>query len=166
MSDEQLRRRHEDDVVARSDALDERLAEYDVPAQIHELAKRADRYELVVKALAVSLVFDLVLSFVVWRVAFTARDASRRAISAQAHARLLCLSGNESRAQQVELWETILTMSAQSPREETPAQAELRKRQSEQFRAYLSTVFRPRDCTHPESPRTEPRTVTTTGVQR
>ena len=82
---------------------------------------------------------------------FTARQVSdtRAALAASVRAAAsvtqLCQLGNESRAQQVVLWEHIITISRPPPHE-TPAQERRRLATVRAFGAYLHEVFAPRDC--------------------
>ena len=57
----------------------------------------------------------------------------------------LCETGNEFRAQQVQLWTHIIQISAPPPRE-TPAQHRTRVALLASFRQYLQKVFAARDC--------------------
>ena len=85
---------------------------------------------------------------------FTARDvnAVRGSLAASQHAeasvKQLCLAANESRSQQIALWDHILSIS-QPPPHETPAEAARRAMAERQFKAYVGHVFAPRDCTRP-----------------
>jgi hypothetical protein len=80
-------------------------------------------------------------------VAVQANHASGAASAVAQSDRNLCLSANVSRAQQVSLWNYILTVSQQ------PASSAGRTRVAE-FKAHLQKFFAPRDCAHvnPESP--------------
>lgn len=71
-------------------------------------------------------------------------SASRAQIAAAAVAqsnRNLCLSNNLARAQQIQLWRYVLTISGPP---KTPAQRE----RTAQFEARLQSLFAPRDCAH------------------
>ena len=82
---------------------------------------------------------------------FTAREVgnTRAAITTSARAAAsvaqLCQLGNEARAQQIILWEHILTISRPPPHE-TPAQERRRLATVRAFGRYLHQVFAPRDC--------------------
>jgi hypothetical protein len=138
-----------EEVKAGSEDRDEQLAERDA-----QLARYGRRNRHLILITIVSLVLDLLLTAAVTVVAVQAHGASsaasgaRTAASAVAQSnRNLCLSGNASRAQQVELWDYILSLS-QPPA--TPAgRAQIAK-----FEAHLKAIFAPRDCAHvnPESP--------------
>jgi len=72
--------------------------------------------------------------------------AVNRATSSRATVQELCISGNDSRAQQVQLWEFVITLSV-APPNETHAEKAARLNRVREFRAYLHKVFAPRDCT-------------------
>jgi hypothetical protein len=138
-----------EEVKADSEDRDEQLARRDT-----QLATYARRNRHLIWITIVSLVLDIVLTAAVTVVAVQAHDASsaaagaRTAASAVAEAdRDLCLSGNVSRAQQVSLWNYILSLSQPPP---TPAG---RERVAE-FKTHLQQLFAPRDCAdvNPQSP--------------
>jgi hypothetical protein len=92
----------------------------------------------------VSLVLDLLLTAALTVVAIQAHDSSSAVAQSD---RNLCLSGNVARAQQISLWNYILSSSHQPT---TPAQRE----QIAKFQAHLQQLFAPRDCSHinPQNP--------------
>jgi hypothetical protein len=53
-----------------------------------------------------------------------------------------CQAANTARAQQVQLWDYILGLSAGKP------QTAQQQKTAARFRAYLGTVFKSRDCSH------------------
>ena len=57
----------------------------------------------------------------------------------------LCQSGNDARAQQVQLWEFVIHISKPPPHE-TPAHRAQRERTVAQFVTHLHQVFAPRNC--------------------
>jgi hypothetical protein len=125
------------DVLDRSDELDRRIAG---SAEIDTLVKASRRNLLLIRILGVSLAIDVLLTvgfgWVAWRADLTARQAA--SLQAQAHA--TCLSGNEARAGQRQLWHYILDLPPTAPR--TPAQQE----QAVAFGAYIDDIFAPRRC--------------------
>lgn len=138
-----------EEVKAGSEGRDEQLAERDA-----QLATYGRRNRHLIWITIISLALDILLTAAVTVVAVQAHDASSAAVSARTAAsavaqsnRNLCLSGNAARAQQVELWNYILSLS-QSPA--TPAARE----RVAKFRARLEAIFAPRDCAHvnPKSP--------------
>jgi hypothetical protein len=80
---------------------------------------------------------------------FGTQSAIRHATAAAATTVALCQAGNTSRAQQVTLWDHILTISANSPPplHETRAQHAQRLATARAFEAYVHHIFAPRDCT-------------------
>jgi hypothetical protein len=138
-----------EEVKADSEDRDEQLAKRD--AQLHRYGRR-NRHLIWITI--VSLVLDLLLTAAVTVVAVQAHDASSAATGARTAAsavaqsnRNLCLSGNAARAQQVELWDYILSFS------KPPATPAGRERVAK-FKAHLEAIFAPRDCVHvnPQSP--------------
>lgn len=74
--------------------------------------------------------------------------AVRQASHAAATTAQLCEAGNQSRAQQVTLWEHLVAV-AQPPPHETPAQERQRLATARAFIAYVHKVFAPRNCSAP-----------------
>jgi hypothetical protein len=72
-------------------------------------------------------------------------SAVRHATANRVSISQLCQSGNESRAQQVQLWLHLVALSAPPPGE-TPAARAHREKVTREFLAYLRVVFAPRDC--------------------
>jgi hypothetical protein len=137
------------DVQTGSEARDEQLAKRDA-----QLASYGHRNRHLIWITIVSLVLDILLTAAVTVVAIQAHDASSAAASARTAAtavaqsnRNLCLSANASRAQQVELWDYILSLA------QPPATPAARERIAE-FKAHLEAIFAPRDCANvnPQSP--------------
>ena len=97
------------------------------------------------RAVVFLFVFSLILTGA--SLVFTAREVNASRANAASIVQL-CQAGNASRAQQVTLWEHVLTVAAAGahPRE-TPAQRRARLATSRAFDAYLRKVFAPRDCT-------------------
>jgi hypothetical protein len=57
----------------------------------------------------------------------------------------LCQLGNDSRAQQIRLWQFVISISRPPPHE-TAKQERQRQATLRTFEAYLHRVFAPRDC--------------------
>lgn len=138
-----------EEVKADSEDRDRQLAKRDA-----QLAADEHRNRRLIWITIVSVALDILLTAAVTVVAVQAHDASSAAASARTAAsavaqsdRNLCLSGNAARAQQVELWDYILSRAQPAA---TPA---ARERVSE-FKAHLEAIFAPRNCAHvnPESP--------------
>jgi hypothetical protein len=122
-----------------SEDRDQQLAKRDA-----QLATYGRRSRHLIWITIVSLVLDLVLTAALTVVAIQAHDTSSAVAQSD---RNLCLSGNVARAQQISLWNYILSIS-HSPT--TPAQRE----QVAKFQAHLDQLFAPRDCSHinPQNP--------------
>jgi hypothetical protein len=140
---------HLEEVKAGSEDRDNQLAERDA-----QLAMYGRKNRHLIWITIISLALDILLTGAVTVVAIQAHDASSAASSARTAAiavaqsdRNLCLSGNAARAQQVELWDYILSLA------QPPATPAARDRIAE-FKAHLETIFAPRNCAdvNPESP--------------
>jgi len=131
-----------EEVRADSEERDKQLADRD--AQLSRYGKKNRHLIWVTIA---SLVLDLLLTAALTVVAVQANRASGAASAVAQSDRNLCLSGNVSRAQQVSLWNYVLTIPQQ------PATSAERTRIAE-FKAHLHKLFAPRDCAHvnPQSP--------------
>jgi hypothetical protein len=108
--------------------------------QLVTLARRASSNRRMIYALAASLALDVMLTVALLLVGIRATNAGNRADQVHAQQIGTCQSSNDARAAQVQLWDYILSLP--SPRPRTNEQ----QRQLDQFRAYVNTVFAPRDC--------------------
>ena len=93
---------------------------------------------------AVVFLFALTLAIGAANLLFTSHLVNRVTV-AKASVVQLCQLGNESRAQQVQLWEFVIQIS-HSPPHESAAHKAQRERTIRQFVAHLHKVFAPRDC--------------------
>ena len=131
-----------EEVRADSEDRDQQLAERDA-----QLSRYGQRNRHLIWVTIVSLALDVLLTAALAVVAVQANHASGAASAVAQSDRNLCLSGNVARAQQVSLWNYVLTISQQ------PASSAERARVAE-FRTHLHKLFAPRDCAHinPGSP--------------
>lgn len=97
-----------------------------------------------IRLVAVSVVFDIGLSLGLGAIAVQSRHASDKATRASSTLVVNCLSGNESRKIQADLWNTVLQFPA--PAAETPAAKTQREATTAKFKEYIATAFAPRDC--------------------
>ena len=86
---------------------------------------------------------------------FLSAAAADRATANRASILQLCQAGNEARAQQVALWEKLVTLSTPPPRETAEARAQ-RMHLTVVFLAYVRQVFAPRNCAAITDPRRKP----------
>lgn len=126
-----------DDLIDRSDQLDERIAGSDAVAA---LAKASHRNLNLIRLLGAAIILDILLSLAVGYVAYRADQVSRQATSLQQQAHTSCLAGNDARRGQLQLWGYILDLPPSSP--PSPEQ----ERQAQQFRQYIQRIFAPRHC--------------------
>jgi hypothetical protein len=131
-----------EEVRADSEDRDKQLAERDA-----QLSRYGQRNRHLIRITIVSLALDLLLTAALTIVAVQANRASGAASAVAQSSRNLCLSGNVARAQQVSLWNYVLTIS------HPPASSVERERVAG-FKAHLQKLFAPRDCAHvnPQSP--------------
>ena len=110
--------------------------------------KRPKMFRTVSQCTARTFVFLALLSFAMSAAAgVIAVRAVQGEIRAKASVVQLCEAGNAARAQQVQLWTHIITISAPPPRQ-TPAQQRARAELIAGFKSYVHQVFAARDCTH------------------
>lgn len=116
--------------------------------QLTALNDRLKRTRHVVLGLVVSLVLDFALTAGVATVAVQAHHADSNAASAQsiahataANSTALCLSSNHARAQQVELWDYLLSLGS-------PPKTGHQRKVITEFKAHLLVIFAPRNCSH------------------
>jgi hypothetical protein len=95
------------------------------------------------RILAVSLATDIVLSVVCLFLALNQAGVSHSIHQSQLAA---CAIGNQFRATQTQVWEHVLGFST-APPGETAAQRAKRLAILKAFQAYLTSQFRPVDCT-------------------
>jgi hypothetical protein len=71
--------------------------------------------------------------------------ATERSTRSLVSTQQLCLSANESRHEQIQLWDFVLTISKPPPHE-TAAERVRREQQLTHFRKFLERVFADRNC--------------------
>lgn len=117
-----------DDVVARSDHLDATMTRFVVKTRLY------------VRILALSLLFDLVITF---GLAYDLRQSDRatqRSVHAINGTRITCQVSNQTNANQLALWLYILSAQPSTPR--TPEQQAL----AIEFQKHINTVFAQVKC--------------------
>src|SRR5205085_7345051 len=97
----------DDDVIARSDALDEKIAG---SSSIHALEAASRRNLRLIRLLVGSVVFDILLSVGLGYETLKTYQLAQQASSLERQARVACLAGNDARAGQVQLWGYILDL--------------------------------------------------------
>ncbi len=132
-------------LLAQCHTIETKLVE--LSAHIVNLTAYGRRNRRLIRLLAVSLVLDVVLSLGLGWVAFNAKEASdsaRRATTAAAlvatDAHATCLTSNEARAVQHDLWKYVLNVPPSRPLTATESG------QRAQFRTYIDATLAPRDC--------------------
>jgi hypothetical protein len=110
-------------------------------ARLEETAQAGEINRRMIWGLVLSLLLSVVLTFALVGVAVETDEASDKADRTHDQQISACFSGNESRALNLELWTYLFNLPPTEPR--TAAQT----RQINEFRDYISQVFKPRDCT-------------------
>ena len=90
--------------------------------------------------LVISIALDAALTVALVGVAVATNDAANKATQVHNQQVTTCLSSNEARAKNVQLWDHVLSIPPTVPR--SAAQA----KQAEDFKIYVHQVFAPRDC--------------------
>jgi hypothetical protein len=114
-------------------------------ADTQELRAYGTRNRRLIRVMAASLVFDVLLSLGLAFAVHRAQEASDRASRAASATVVTCRSSNEARAVQTDLWDYILTQFNQSIAE-TPAESAERSVNVGKFKVYIATAFAQRDC--------------------
>lgn len=126
-----------DDVLRRDAELNARLADTNV---IEELRRMGHRNRTLIRLLSVLIVLNILLTAGLAVSAVRSTQALNQAVTTQAQLRALCLSGNESRTAQAQLWDYVLQLPPISPR--TPEQ----QLEVDAIRAYVHQLFALRKC--------------------
>ena len=88
------------------------------------------------------IVFDVLLTIGLAAAGALSVHAAQAANSVSASNRALCQSSNVARAQQVDLWDFVLSLPSGKP------QTAQQKKNVTAFRHHLDAIFAPRDCSH------------------
>lgn len=105
-----------------------------IEAPVTQLFVSQRQHSRVIRMLAVSLVFDILLSLGLGFVAFKTRS------DVTARAKATCEAGNEFRRLDLERWNFIINLS--TPKEQTPEQA----RQSAVFKSFIDQADAQKQC--------------------
>ena len=94
------------------------------------------------------ILFDIALTVLLAGVGAISVNATHAASHAASAQLALCQSSNVARAQQIELWDYVISLGSGKPKT-VQEQQNLAK-----FEAHLKVIFAPRDCSHirPSSP--------------
>lgn len=125
---------HEDgrDPIKTARGLTEALTE--MATELRSLNKRLRRTRHIVWGLVASLALDLLLTAGFAYVAVQANNTQQSNLA-------LCESGNHSRAQQIELWDYVISLGG------APKTARQQKVEAE-FEVHLHKILAPRNCSH------------------
>lgn len=126
------------DIAERTKALNLREAAAGGPqALVESLVKGVHRQGRFLKWVAISVVFDIVLSIIL---GFAVLQINHNAYAVH----LTCLSGNTFRANERALWDFVFQLPANP--NETSAEKAFRESQTDKFTAFLDKTFAPRTC--------------------
>ena len=136
-----------DDLVDTARALTEGM--YALSEEIQGLKSYGHRNRRLIRLTILGLCIDVILSILLSLGFVQVNDIAHKADKNARTQKTTCLSSNEARAGNIQLWEHVLDLSAQTPRpNETPDQRAEQQQQTDQFRAYIHHLFAPRDCNH------------------
>jgi hypothetical protein len=109
-------------------------------AQVDAQESYGRRNRRMIWGLVVSLLLDAILTVVIVTVKVQANRASDQTAQVRTQQITTCVSTNEARALNVQLWEYVLTIP--------PSQqlTEEQKKRISDFRVFLRRTFAPRDC--------------------
>lgn len=128
------------DVLEQNRALNEQVAASPLPT-IGEIGRDFQRLRTAVRNTRIlGVVVVLLVAFSIY-LGVTANAAAAKAARAQNGLQVTCISGNQARATERNLWNYLFSIPATSP--ETPAQ----QAQVAQFKTFLNLTLAPRDCT-------------------
>jgi hypothetical protein len=129
-------------VVATAQGLTDALGR--MTAELENVRAYAQRSRRVIIALAISLVLDVAVTITVGVFAGQVSNATNQASATltQLHKTQVsaCRLGNQSREQEIALWEHIASVGTTS---KTPAKVQ---REDRALLAYIRRIFSPRDC--------------------
>lgn len=114
----------------------------DLKDEIRNLQNYGKRNRHYIIGLGISLIFDLLLSVVVIVIAVHANHTNDLANANRQYQLDSCVSGNQTRQTSRDLWNYVLDAAAKSPANQEPG----RKKQIDDFRAYMENSYAPRDC--------------------
>ena len=124
----------------RNKALDERLEKNPISESIAVLEKAAKKQQRTNKLLALSIVFDIILSFGLTYGWHQNHQLASRAESNKSALIRSCETSNEARAKNREIWNYVLEISNRP--NQTPEQQKTR----DDFIMKLDDTFAPRNC--------------------
>lgn len=125
---------------SRSDELDKKLENNDIDKSVATLIKGAHRQRRAIRLLAVSIVLDFILTIGLTVVSVKTNEVARLAQSNKEAVIANCETANESRANQLKLWQYVFDIPPTVPR--TPEQD---KRVGE-FKVFIDKTFAQRNC--------------------
>lgn len=143
------------EVAARLESSMNNLAG-EVAAQAAEVARQdayGHRNRQLIWGLVVSFLFSLAMGGVAISASLQAKEATSQSRRNAENAKISCITGNEGRRLQTQLWTYVLDVSSKNPN-----LTAYQKKQIAAFRGYIATVYAPRDCD--TAPTIPPGTVT------
>jgi hypothetical protein len=138
---------NETDLVEVAERLDTSMN--DLAGEVNGLRMYGQRNRHMIWVLVVSIVFSLGMGGVAINASLQAKSATSQAARNAENAKITCVTGNESRALQTQLWTYVLDLSSESP-----DLTALQKKRIAAFRGYIAIVYAPRDCNTSPTPLT------------
>lgn len=135
-------------VAGNLDLLTRGLGKFVTQEEINDEQERTNKRQTrVLKALAVSVLLDVLLSLGLGALAWRAQENANANRRNQKQLVNACQAGNEARRTEQQLWTYVLDLSSRNPQpSRTPAEQQAQQQQIAQFRQYLATVFAQRNC--------------------
>lgn len=124
----------------RNKELDKKLGNIDLNKAVSTLINDAKRSKRRVRLLAISLLFDLLLTLGLGVVSVKTHNAAVQAETNKAALLRSCQTTNEARANNAVLWDYLLALQPEKPL--TPNEIKFRT----EFTALKVKTFAPRDC--------------------
>lgn len=131
-----------DSLDKRNADLEEKIKATDLPKAVETLIKDAKRGRRRFVLLAITVVFDVLLTFGFGYITIRTHNLASQAESNSAAIVRSCEVGNESRANNKKLWEYILGLPP------TSAPSVERDQRIAEFKAFVDKTFAQRDCSN------------------
>lgn len=130
----------ENNLEQRDDELNKQMAKHPAEESIQVLVKDANRRKRQLHILTGTVIVTLVLALGLTFVSFKLFQITRLAQNNQDAVIQNCETANDSRKNQLALWNYVFSITPEQPRSDSQNQ------QTEEFRAFVEKTFAPRDC--------------------
>lgn len=130
----------ESNLEERDNELNKQMTKHPAEESVQILVKDAQRRTRQLRILTGSVIFQI---FFLFGLAYGWYQNHEIALQAETNKNAIvrsCETSNDSRKNQLELWNYILSITPEQPR------SEAQNKQAEEFRAFVNKTFAPRDC--------------------